>query len=487
MAITPVFVKDEQVNTTFTVDLSSELGVGELPLSATFLASSPSLPAIIATVGVVSATGFQFLCSGGADNTSYGIKFSVTTNLPRTILVTAAVQVLTNINVPYYSSNPDGFSDLVDELLPGEAAIGKPLFVLPAGSVVTNGYILWEILDRQGRVFSYGNCYSFQLTVDTFSVIARGEAIVNLPSSAPPNLDSGGYQLRWALHQDNASVQYSYETIRVPERETVPIGVQDVIELQGSNCTIQIVTPRLHTNVAFEVYNGNSLVVALTPVASPVRVSSGWLYQAALTTSSLAGSLDPYQVTWKYWNSSAPNQAYRESARLFILTPSMMNALEDCRTQVMKARTTLMGFDDAIFDPATIVSWLRRGKDQFNAAAGVLTTFTMTDATGAIRELWLRCSEIAMLRSQSLAEGEKAFDFQGQAISLNVDKTQYYDKLADALQSAVDADLPPLKKNLKMSGVTGGTGNLNNGIGGYRAKVGIAVTPASPYLRPYFR
>jgi hypothetical protein len=163
-----------------------------------------------------------------------------------------------------------------------------------------------------------------------------------------------------------------------------------------------------------------------------------------------------------------------------MLPSSVLNAIEDCRMQVMKARSTLLGFDDAIFDTATIVSWLRRGRDYFNGAGGVFTLFDMTDATGPIRELWLRCSELSMLRAQSLAEGEKAFNFQGQAISLDVDKTQYYDKLADALESQLNNDIAPLKKALKLMGISSGTGNVNSAsYTGNRARVGISISPAS--------
>lgn len=484
--VTPVFVRDEVASSVFTVDLSADLAGGETVTTVTLLSTSPTTtPPAIAPVSLISTSSFQISSSGGVDQTSYGHRYSVTTSL-RTFPVVAAVQVLANTNVPYFSSNPYGFADLIGEILPGEAAVGKALFVLPPGTTLSNAYVSWEILDREGRVLSYGNCYTVDLTVDTFTTIVRGEGVVNLPSFASPTLSGAGYQLRWALNADDFATQYSYESIKVPERETTPIGCQDIVELRGQNISASLVTSRAYDTVQYEVFSGNTTLIAATTVLNPTRVSSGWLYQATVATNSLAGSLDPYQISWKYFNSSAPSQTYRESAKIFLLTPSILNAIDDSRTQVMKARTTLLGFDDAIFDVATIVTWLRRGKDHFNAAAGILTNFDMTDATGAIRELWLRCSEVSMLRSQGLAEGEKAFDFQGQAISLNVDKTQYYSALADALQSALDNDLPPLKKNLKISGITGGTGNLTTFTGGFRAKVGIAATPASPYARPTF-
>jgi hypothetical protein len=86
-----------------------------------------------------------------------------------------------------------------------------------------------------------------------------------------------------------------------------------------------------------------------------------------------------------------------------------------------------------------------------------------------------------MLRAQGLLEGEKAFDFTGQAISLNVDKTQHYTSLADALQAQIDSVVPGMKKNLAMRGVTGGDGNATGAIN--RGRVGISLHQASPFPR----
>ncbi|MEK9322795.1 hypothetical protein, partial [Escherichia coli] len=61
--------------------------------------------------------------------------------------------------------------------------------------------------------------------------------------------------------------------------------------------------------------------------------------------------------------------------------------------------------------------------DAFNGAYGQFTSFTMTNARGPIREYWLLYAELAAIQSQYLAEGEKAFNYQGAAISLEVDRT----------------------------------------------------------------
>jgi hypothetical protein len=94
-------------------------------------------------------------------------------------------------------------------------------------------------------------------------------------------------------------------------------------------------------------------------------------------------------------------------------------------------------------------------------------------------------SELSGLRSQYIAEGEKAFNFSGQAISLDVDRTGFYDSAASSLQSRLDNEAKPFKQNLIKKGLVSGTGNLDD-IGlrrGAIGSVGINVSPASNWGR----
>jgi hypothetical protein len=109
----------------------------------------------------------------------------------------------------------------------------------------------------------------------------------------------------------------------------------------------------------------------------------------------------------------------------------------------------------------------------------------MTNALGGIREFWLLEAELAAIQSQYLAEGEKAFEFQGAAISLNVDRTQYLDTAQATIQSRLDAELQLIKTNLIIKGVIGGAGDTDPTRlqAGAIGAVGITITPASMWGR----
>lgn len=131
------------------------------------------------------------------------------------------------------------------------------------------------------------------------------------------------------------------------------------------------------------------------------------------------------------------------------------------------------------------MTWLRRAGDSFNGAYGQFTSYTFINAKGIIREFWLLYAELFALESQLLAEGEKAFNFQGAAISLDVDRTQYLDNAASKIQSRLDSELKPLKQNIIIKGQGSGDGSTDPSrlAPGAIGAVGITITPASMYGR----
>jgi hypothetical protein len=163
----------------------------------------------------------------------------------------------------------------------------------------------------------------------------------------------------------------------------MPVGTSDSIEIQGDRATLSLVTEQLHQNYAIELYAGNTLLASM-PLSNPERVAPGYFIAGTLDTSELKAALVPYQVLWKFYNS--PNTIYRESAALWIVNPSIIQAIEDVKSKVNKARQTLYGTPDSQFSSTEILKWLRRGMDMFNNAYGVLTAFDMTNALGGVRE-----------------------------------------------------------------------------------------------------
>lgn len=488
-----VFTKDLQA-TTFQVDTSPDLITGETLITATTVQLSPAtVPALAFGTLVVASPIIGVPCSGGTDGTSYGGLVRCTTSTGRVFDKTVAVLVINDLTVPYATRNPYSFQNLLGSLAAGDAGIGKALFVLDANVDASTGYVTWELMDRQGAVFASGNAYDYKVTQDSFRTIVEANAVVNIPTDVVPTLSDQSYQLRWALVLNGVADQYAFESVEVLGATTVPQGPSSTVELAGDAVQLQLVVDRQYPLVEFAAYRNNTPLTSHTRSSNPKRVAGGWFYEALFDTSDTAtwqASLDPYSILWRY-KDSADLSYQRETGRMWLIFPSMFGAIEDVQATVSKARTTIDGAADMLFDPVTVMTWLRRGRDAFNAAGGIITEFNMTNATGQVREFWLKYAEIAALRAQYLAEGEKAFNFSGQAISLDVDRTQYYEQLASNILADVQDSVATLKKNLTLKGISGGDGNvagaLGGGVPGAMGCVGIglnAVSPNFPWIRP---
>jgi hypothetical protein len=358
--------------------------------------------------------------------------------------------------------------------------------MVDAGVVASSGSVSWALIDTAGTLLSSGTAATYQVTPSAFGSTVEATALVNVPSDVPPTLQGQTYQLRWSLFLDQSNPQLVHErqseSLQVTAQSTESLGAESSIELAGDFALMHLTTALTPTNApTASLYNGNTVLQANLPavLAGGTAVSSGRQFSVNVNTVAVSAAIEPYSLLWSY---QLNGRTHREQGKLFLVNPSILQAIDDVQSRVAKARTTLFGFEDAIFDPVTILTWLRRGRDFFNIAGGMITTFTMLNATGGVREMWLRYAEVEALRAQALAEGEKAFNYSGLQVTLEVDKAGPYNEMAEKLASELDAIVKDLKKNLKILGLSGGDGDLANA--GYNPAalgyVGIGVNSISP-------
>lgn len=484
-----IVVKSQYQDRTVAIDLNTLLALGTTVATVVVLSTTPGTsPVLLPTVQPVAplTRTFSVTLVGGINGTSYGIGLLVTDNIGATYQHTIGVLVQDDLAIKYQGTNPFAFQSLVDAIEVGQASVGKAFFVMPAGTDATNGYVTWSLLDKSGVVYSVGNCYDYRVTNSSTSVAIESHAVVNVPSDTPPSLNTDKYQLRWEFH-NLGQIQYAFENIRVDSPFTLGTGTTDSVEFQGDMSYLSIVLDRQWDSVSVDVFDsiGNAQVGTSLPITENYRVSSGFYYQALFDTSNVQARLDPYIVSWKYKNQIGPTN--RDTGQVYIVNASIMRAVKSIESMVMKAKTTMLGFQDELFTVTGIVGMLSRGRDAFNGASGLITQFTMVNADSFIREYWIKYTEVACLEAQYLLEGEKAFNFAGQAISLDIDRTQYYQSLAQTIRTALDTDVKNLKANLIKKGLSGGDGSLV-GLGRYGASgpVGVSLSPVSTVGRGGF-
>lgn len=420
---------------------------------------------------------------GGQTDVTYGILAAIQFESGDVDSAMFAVAINQQNVLPYKTSAPDQYQDLVGRIQAGQSAVASAVFTLP-GINLQNAYVDWELLNSSNECLASGNAFECTIKNNGLSNTLIARSVITCPSFTEPTLIDSKYQLRYTLHADG-QVFYQFENLTVDSNVTVPIGTPDLVELQGSLAHLTIVTPQAYQYMSCSLYRDNTLV-STTPLKSGTRVASGWLYSIDVDTSGLPVSLENYTVVFSYGNNG--KNEYQESSKLWIINASIQTACGDILARVNKARTTLYGSPDLQYPIPTILLWMRRGMDRFNGAYGIFTNYTMTNAKGGVREYWLMWTELMAIQAQYLAEGEKAFDYSGAAISLNVDRTQYLDSMANAIKSELDNEFKPFKQNLINKGQTGGDGSADpNRLGqGAMGAVGVSLTPTNGYGNPWY-
>lgn len=469
-----------------TVSFADVLLANEIIGSGTI--GSPTPSGITASGLGFTDTSVTLNISSGTDKQSYGIPVTVNTNQGHNYTKIIAVVIDAELSSTYQNQNDVAFNALVGKLEAGTAGLGKANFIFPAGFQANSGVVEWVLLDREGIVYNQGHAFDYQFVNELQGVRVEAQAVIGAPSNMVPTLEGQSYQIRWTLTV-NSQAYYSFEQLEVTGPNTVPEGVEDIVELAGtSNLSVYMVSERPFDVVTVEIYKRNEKVMSAVG-ATATQVANGWQYQALINLQGLQGivaDLEPYTLMWSLSNRANPNYIDRQAGRLFLINPTLMTATSDMRLTLNKACTSILGTADVLFTVPLLLAYLRRGRDAFNGAFGMFTGFTMLNASGPVREYWLKYAELAALRAQFLAEGEKVFNFSGQAISLDVDRTQYYDSMANSIQQQLDNDGKAFKQNLIKKGLIGGDGNVDNpqiGAPGHLGALGITLSPATGWSR----
>lgn len=130
-----------------------------------------------------------------------------------------------------------------------------------------------------------------------------------------------------------------------------------------------------------------------------------------------------------------------------------------------------------------LMNYLYRGLAMFNSLPSRATNFTGTNMQGPLLDSWVTCASIHALAAQFLAEGSLAFDFSGQTVSLNMDRTPAIEATLGRLEGQLNSLVMPYKKLLGRAGAFEGDGS----IGGKRVdgaqKMGVLGVTVSPTTR----
>jgi len=142
---------------------------------------------------------------------------------------------------------------------------------------------------------------------------------------------------------------------------------------------------------------------------------------------------------------------------LWYVNPSIMTASSLLEQQINKAKLENV-IAELDYSAVDLIHYLYRGLQLFNNLPSQPTDFWGTDMRGILLEHWITCSSYYALSAQLQAEGQMAFDFSGQTVSFNVDRSPSIEAALGRVETMINEHVKPFKKMAIRSGVTSGTG-----------------------------
>ena len=140
-----------------------------------------------------------------------------------------------------------------------------------------------------------------------------------------------------------------------------------------------------------------------------------------------------------------------------------------CTPQMMVAATMVQDFCDRArldnvipeleYTQSDLMLYLYRGLASFNSLPPRVTSFTGTNMQGPFLESLVVMACTAALQAQYMAEGALSFDFSGQTVSLNMDRSPAIESTLGRLESELNSKVMPLRKLIGRAGVYSGDGS----------------------------
>jgi hypothetical protein len=181
----------------------------------------------------------------------------------------------------------------------------------------------------------------------------------------------------------------------------------------------------------------------------PTTVTPSLNNYLVICTLTRPGTIVPKNYTYKLWH----------------VTPSVVSMISLIEDFVNKSKIENV-IPELEYTHADIMSSLIQGLSHFNGIGPQLTSFNGLNMQGAIGNAWFICSCWYLINAQKMAEGSLAFDFSGQGVSLNVDRTPALDAMLSSLESRIQDTVVPLKKLLAKAGIVSGDGSSGNNLNG---------------------
>lgn len=235
--------------------------------------------------------------------------------------------------------------------------------------------------------------------------------------------------------------------------------------------------------LSFSVFRNNTALMSNLPWDDPSVKVDCYSDKTVVRLPNVMGEakLEPSLVMVEHIRKDAftPTQY---TFKAWTITPQILVATNSLEQFINKARLSNV-IPELEYTQSDLLEYLARGLNLFNSFPPTLTAFNGRNMQGMIFDGWLQCSTYYALSAQLQAEGAMAFDFSGQEVSLNVDRTPAIESALGRIETALNDHVKPMKKLLARAGVISGDGSQGGQFIDGAPKIGALSIMNAPTSR----
>lgn len=304
------------------------------------------------------------------------------------------------------------------------------------------------------------------------------DATFTIPETAMLSTDTGSYSLLWNF-VDTEKREFTFKElfdVVHPSYDITEAKEQQKLVLPMNSLYMSLPLPKRVMDVKLQIYdkNGGLLFDAIPEQAG--LYSEYYIYTTEIPQGTFASGND-YMAVWLMTDSGNTCVFTQVIHCASLWDMEKISNLRMYLDKVAKAVDTYQGYKDS-----ELWFYIQQGNEYINGVK-IPTNWTMdmyqTNYLMAGMNYWLlEAAKWCALRAQYLAEGDSTFNFSGQPVSLDVDRSGYIESELGRVQGGLENQLPNIKAQIYKNMKPVGHLNLSWPSIGYRYPYMFQITVA---------
>lgn len=237
-------------------------------------------------------------------------------------------------------------------------------------------------------------------------------------------------------------------------------------------------------DVSISLSKGNTYLINELDIADPTVKTRAGQEMTKVTMPAVLDpkNLEPHVLTVDYDDIGSARQDTL-TFKVWAVTPQVLVAASMVEDHINKARLQNV-IPELEYTQQDLVLYLYRGLNMFNQLAPRITAFSGMNMQGVILHSWVTCATYYALAAQLQAEGAMAFDFAGQTVNFNVDRSPSIEAALGRIEQQISEQVRETKKLLAKANVIQGDGSQGSRlISGAQTfgKLGITNSPVTKF------